>query len=164
MALAAAGCLASLAQAHVFLSFPLGGEKIPGGSVYTIAWDADDHDCVYNLYFSPDSGGNWTAVVLDLAQTVRSYKWTVPNEATAKGIIRILQDNRTGTDLDDRSQAFTIEETAGVKAPVAARGTPIAPHGSNVYVTGDGAADAGVGTRAFDARGRTLQAWWPQGR
>lgn len=114
-ALALSAALALSGHAHVTLASPEGGERLQGGSAFTIVWDADDHNCVYNLYFSPDSGKTWSVIALDIDKEVRTHKWTVPEVTTDLGIIRILQDNLTGTDLDDRSPAFHIQASSPVR-------------------------------------------------
>ncbi len=110
-----------LARAHVTLVSPLGGEDVAGGSEFTIVWDADDHNCVYNLYFSPDSGKTWSAIALGIEQGVRAYKWTVPETDTPTAIVRILQDNVSGTDLDDRSPAFRIRSGSAIRVRAAGK-------------------------------------------
>ena len=149
--------LAIAGHGHVTLTNPEGGEKINGGSIFTIAWDADDHNCVYNLYFSPDSGENWSVIVLDLPQTVRSFKWTVPDENTDKGVIRILQDNMTGSDLDDRSTAFQVLATSGVgDIPAAPADLSLEFQPDRAVVALDLVRTAKVQVDAFDAHGRLV--------
>lgn len=145
------------AAAHVTLVAPEGGETLSGGKVFTVVWDADSHDCVYNLYYSGDGGATFKAIVLGLGQDVRSYKWTVPDSATAKGMVRVLQDNKTGSDLDDRSKAFAISASAGIQGFPGPAGRVSAEFGrGQVTVALRLEAAAPVSIRAIDALGAAL--------
>lgn len=164
---AAIALLAALCSAHVTLTNPTGGESLDGGSQLTIAWDADDHNCVYNLYFSPDSGQTWSVIVLSLAQTTRSYPWTVPAQATAKGMVRVLQDNVTGTDLDDKSPVFTVRTVSDVRDAVRDAGpgdgrVGLRLRGRDLEVTLGLPRSERVAVLAFDAGGRRLADLWDE--
>jgi hypothetical protein len=159
--LMAAACLGAWAQAHVDLSFPMGGEKLVGGSEFTIGWEADDHNCVYNLYFSGDSGENWSVIRLGLPQETRSFKWTVPETDTESAMVRILQDNAAGTDLDSKSPIFSITAPAGLPQSGRRSGNQavrlaFALRSSTLQVTLGLAKAEDVSVLAFDAGGRKV--------
>lgn len=155
--LMAAACLGAWAQAHVDLAFPMGGEKLIGGSEFTIGWEADDHNCVYNLYFSADSGGNWSVIKLGLPQETRSFKWTVPETDTEKAIVRVLQDNASGTDLDSKSPVFSVKASAGIVPSGGRAGRmDLAVRSSTLHVTVSLAGPEDVSILAFDAGGRLV--------
>jgi len=143
----------------VDLAFPMGGEKLIGGSQFTIGWEADDHNCVYNLYFSGDSGENWSVIKLGLPQETRSFKWTVPETDTEKGMVRILQDNASGTDLDAKSPVFSVKASTGIapSGPKAGR-MALSLRSGTLHVTLDLAKAEKVSVLAFDAGGRQIAA------
>jgi hypothetical protein len=158
------GLSAVAGRAHVTLVSPEGGETLSGGSTFTVAWDADDHDCVYHLYYSPDSGAHWTVVALDIPRDTRTYKWQVPDSAGEKGMIRILQDNKTGTDLDDKSGAFRITGGSGIRAfqdPSRKLEMVFTADRTLVSLSLDAPVEAVI--EVFDARG-ALAATWLRGR
>lgn len=154
------GVAAWVAQAHVTLVSPEGGETIPGGSTFTVVWDAEDHDCVYNIYYSPDGGTKWTVVALDIHQSTRTYKWKVPDSATTKGMIRVLQDNKTGTDLDGKSSTFRVTGPSGIlPARSAGAGPQVAFAGDRTFIFLETGRPARVVIEAFDARGALVSTW-----
>jgi hypothetical protein len=153
-------CMALSAGAHVTLVSPEGGETISGGKVFTIVWDADEHTCVYNIYYSPDSGSTWSVVSLGIEQTVRTHKWNVPDSATGKGIIRILQDNVTGSDLDDRSKAFNVTATSGLLGYAdAGRDISLEYGFDRIVVALNLTRSAPISIRAFNAQGAWVATW-----
>jgi hypothetical protein len=155
--LMAAACLGAWAQAHVDLTFPMGGEKLIGGSEFTIGWEADDHNCVYNLYFSENSGEDWSVIKLGLPQETRSFKWTVPETNTERAVVRILQDNATGTDLDSRSPVFDVKTSTGLAQSGRRAGRmALSLRAGIMQVTLDLAKAEDVSVLAFDAGGRRI--------
>jgi hypothetical protein len=111
--------------AHVQLDYPTGGETFAAGEVISIHWHVliPHNQENWDLYFSPNGGGSWEVIQLNIDNAQLSYQWTVPETATDNAVIRIVQDNRNA-DYDDYSDAFTIlftptsAEETGVKPEI----------------------------------------------
>ena len=115
--------LAIPAWGHVALDNPNGDEILDVGSVFTITWHVViAHDLQnWDLWYSTDSGTNWTPITMDLptgnpdAGSVHTYDWTVPDIPSEQARVRVRMDN-SGTDYYDESKAdFTI---ASVTCPL----------------------------------------------
>ncbi|MFC2083437.1 T9SS type A sorting domain-containing protein [Bacteroidota bacterium] len=96
-------------MAHVQLDYPTGGETLVAGEKVIIQWHivVPHNQENWDLYFSPDGGGNWEIIQLDLDVSQLNYHWTIPQIATENAQIRITMDN-TGGDYVDISGDFTI--------------------------------------------------------
>jgi hypothetical protein len=66
--------------------------------------------------FSRDGGSSWDTLKLDIHPDTSSYTWVVPETATMKAKIRIIQDNET-QDYEDTSSNFTINTLTGTMEP-----------------------------------------------
>lgn len=153
--LIAAVSAAALGYGHVTLTAPAGGENLKPGDTFTVKWTADDHDCVYNLYFSPDSGKNWNNIVLGLPKGDRTYAWTVPTAATALGMVRVFQDNVTGSDLEGKSKVFKIQAGSGIGDLSLLNGdVTMGFQSGNLEVAFNLARDADVALQGYDAQGK----------
>ena len=104
--------LAIPAWGHVALDNPNGDEVLEVGSVFTITWHVViAHDLQnWDLWYSTDSGTNWTPIAMDLpagnpdAGSVHTYDWTVPDILSDHARVRVRMDN-SGTDYYDESKA-----------------------------------------------------------
>jgi len=105
----------SVSQAHVDLDFPKGGETFFPSSEIIIKWtESQSHgESNYDLFYSDDGGTVWQEIALDLAESSREYTWNTPGKETFKALIKVTQDNKSGTDYDGVSQVFTISNTPG---------------------------------------------------
>lgn len=99
----------SVANAHVALDYPVGGETFNQGDSVNVQWHiVIPHDLQnWDLYFSDDGGVIWQVIALDLPPAQLNYMWVVPGISTTQGRIRIYMDN-TGVDYEDQSGDFTI--------------------------------------------------------
>jgi hypothetical protein len=91
--------LAVAASAHI----KAGSLSVKSGTTWTagqkvsLSWSASiDHDkSNYNLWYSPDSGKTWTSVKTGIpgaaSNVLVNYEWTVPDQPTTKGILRVFQ-------------------------------------------------------------------------
>jgi len=98
------------ALAHVELDYPQGGETFSPGEVVKVKWHVIiEHDPIdWDLYFSSDGGETWE-LLSSMPVMQLEYDWTVPEEYTEAGRIKIVQDNDTQDDYDDISDDFTVE-------------------------------------------------------
>ena len=107
-----------VADAHVMLDSPVGGEQLDGGFVFPIEWHPTvQHNTLnWDLWYSTSSSsGPWVPIVVDLpvsspvAGTPYLYNWYVDNLDADNAWVRVRQDN-TGDDYYDVSQtSFQIE-------------------------------------------------------
>jgi hypothetical protein len=85
---------------------PVADDVMISGSVETVRWSATDTNNVdiptIDLYYSIDDGENWT--LIDTVGNTGSYEWTVPNEFSAKSLIRVV-----ATSMDSDAALATSE-------------------------------------------------------
>jgi hypothetical protein len=98
------------AFAHVQPESPLGGEHYYPGTNTTIKWfEAQDHgENNWDLYYSIDDSPDWIVIAVDLPEDTLEYVWTLPTVESNRVKVRIVQDNKTGTDYESVSNFFTI--------------------------------------------------------
>ncbi len=156
-AFVAAISVASIGFAHVDLAAPVGGEVLAAGSNFTVKWTADDHDCVYNLYFSPDSGKTWVNIVQNLPKATRQHIWTMPAPSTTKGMVRVFQDNATGSDMEGKSKVFTIQGNTGIKGAESVAGNiTLRSQSGNLDLGFELVRPAKVTFAAYNAQGKLM--------
>lgn len=171
MAFGLAGAVA--ASAHI----KAGSLSVKSGTTYTagqkvsILWSASiDHDkSKYNLWYSPDSGKTWTSIKTGVPGAANNvpvvYEWTVPDQTTTKGILRVFQTfggtvssnlSRPG-DYTLFSPAFKIVAATAVLP--AARGTAVLrQQGAHLDIRLPAAGQASLEVFGLDgARHRTLE-------
>ncbi|PCJ53719.1 MAG: hypothetical protein COA70_08505 [Planctomycetota bacterium] len=107
--------LAALANAHVRVDSPNGGEMLQGQQIHAINWvDIIDHGTLvtYEIEFSADGGSSWTQVVDGLTYTggISTYDWLVPDQTTSQGRIRVTMHVDPITTYSDSSNAnFAVD-------------------------------------------------------
>lgn len=116
-------------EAHVELNSPEGGETYHPGDTMLITWtETIQHSTLnWDLYYSEDGGLTWSILKEDIPLEERSYEWIVPGIYSARGRIRIVQDNE-GEDYENSSQNFTIAPVTGISEPVLSLGIKIFPN------------------------------------
>ena len=87
------------------LSFPIGGESFSTSDSVLIQWDAFGNSAAFTLNYSTDDGATWTTIDNNIAGNKRQKKWKVPNVATDKAKIQLI-NNATGA--ISTGNAFTI--------------------------------------------------------
>ena len=105
--------------AHVSLTNPEGGEVYYSGNTVIVSWvEVQAHTTLnWDLLFSTDGGLNWDIVKDNIPVEERSYQWIVPGIHTAKGRIKIVQDN-VNVDYEGISPNFSIYTTTGIRNPI----------------------------------------------
>ena len=103
------------------MTSPNGGEILTG--TVPITWEADDLDgdsLTYIVRYSPDNGGTWLAVTVDLTET--SYELdTSELPGTDQGIIQVIATDGVNTTTDSSDGVFSVPE----KGPVAYISLPV---------------------------------------
>lgn len=89
---------------------PNGGESWIAGSSHSINWNASAAIPSVKIEFSGNGGGSWSAVINSTAND-GAHPWTVPNNPTSSGLIRIA-DVADGSPSDASDAAFSIVNNA----------------------------------------------------
>jgi hypothetical protein len=108
--------LTSNVSAHIFLSYPDGGENFKMGEVIKIEWRVTQTHGPANidLYFSSNGGNTWEPIAINLPDTQKTYDWTVPNIETDSGRVKVIQDNHNDDNYESRSGDFIIRIPTGI--------------------------------------------------
>lgn len=103
-------CSAIHTYGHVTLISPKGTETLTVGELIQIEWEETiSHETQnWDLLFSSDGGQTWDTLKADIDKGAASYSWTIPNIATTKAKIQIIQDN-PNSDYSGISNEFAIE-------------------------------------------------------
>lgn len=140
---------ASVAQAHVTVLSPNGGETLQAGDQVLVEWTVAISHTLLNWdmwYSTTGPSGPWITVAMDLPPgsnavgSPHSYLWTVPDTPSTQVRVRLRMDN-TGTDYYDISDGnLTIvgdccgtaycepaeANSTGVPATIAGSGSDVA--------------------------------------
>jgi len=110
--------LGSVAEAHVILDWPNGGETLSAGQVVTVQWHIQIAHGQQNWdlwYSNSGPSGPWIPIAMDLPAgatnmgSTHQYNWTVPNDPSTQVRVRVRMDN-AGTDYFDISNGnLTIQ-------------------------------------------------------
>ena len=117
--------LAPAALGHNDVVFPDGGETFQVGERITIEWTVTiEHDLDgWDVFYSTTGNqGPWTPIAIGLPPgdpaegSQHLLDWTVPDEVTAAGSIRVRMNGTGGGTWEDTSAAdFTIEPSLGAR-------------------------------------------------
>jgi len=112
------------------LTYPNGNEKLVPGEQTFIHWDAVGTTDGFDLEYSTDNGTTWNNITT-AASTATNFVWTVPNDISGEGLIRIT----SGSFTDDSDDVFSIADVvSGVQI------TQVCP--TELTVTWDALTDA----------------------
>jgi len=89
---------------NITLTYPNGGEGLVPGDNEMIRWDAFGNTSTFTLEYSLDNGANWSLISSNVNSSIRYYNWTVPNNFTGEGLIRISRGSQT----DQSDAVFTV--------------------------------------------------------
>jgi len=124
-----------IAFSHVSLDYPVGGENFHPGQTVNIEWHIiiQHNTQNWDLYFSDDGGNSWQDLRLDIGVDTLTYSWTVPDDITDHGRIKIVQDN-VGNNYEDESEDFIISATSGIDEAANDQLFDLFPNPANDYV------------------------------
>ena len=84
---------------------PDGGEEWVAGISQDITWTSRSVNDV-RIEFSADNGLNWGTIVSDVADSLRSYSWTVPDTSSTQCLVKI--SDKTNINVNDQSEAAFV--------------------------------------------------------
>jgi len=91
---------------------PNGGEIVPAGELYHVAWEAPAEATKFKLKYSIDNGTTWNAAAPNVL-TGTSYDWSVPVPSINKNLclVKVIgyDGNNTKVGSDKSDGPFTIE-------------------------------------------------------
>lgn len=113
----------------VNITFPLGGESFPGGSIVPISWTASASEGLrsFDIQGSYDSGRTWHLIIRDLPGTTINYDWQLPPSTGIPDVrIRVVARDVRFQNSSSTSGAFSITPSGPTPTPTATpTGTPI---------------------------------------
>ncbi len=114
---------------------PDGGEDWGVGTVREITWTSTSAvGSDYTLEYSTDNGSSWNPVASGSSGQLGGFDWTVPNDETTQGRVRVLLSNAAGSDRDTSDATFAIT-AAPITAVTSPNGGESLEIGSNVNIT-----------------------------
>lgn len=123
--------LSMVAEAHVRLDNPLGGEMFAGGDMIEIQWDAYIYhgEGTIDLDFSENGGTSYTPIVSDIpilssAEMLGAYMWTVPVIDSDLCLVRVTYTTDMQSIYTGISSSFTIGSPTGGGGVDPGDGTP----------------------------------------
>jgi hypothetical protein len=111
VSVAATFSLMNTNQLSINITSPDGGETLPAGSTWAIAWTAPSEAVRFNLFYSINGGLTWKTIIKKF--NGNSYQWPVPSLARSKTKCKILvigydaKGKRLGSDKS--TGTFTIQ-------------------------------------------------------
>jgi len=101
---------------------PGGGAVLPAGTVFTVAWTADDPSGIAGITVahSTDGGATWRTKARGLPDT-GSWDWFVPNRPGTESVLRITARDGAGNEGSDESAPFAIDPVTGGIVPTTLR-------------------------------------------
>lgn len=91
----------------VKMEYPFGSETWVPGTTETLRWSAYGGDPnTFTLEYSTDGGSSWNLINNSIANTARSYSWTVPNLFTKNALMRVTRNVVAFT--DQSTYSFSI--------------------------------------------------------
>lgn len=107
------------------LTSPNGGESLQVGSTHNVTWQKSEAAGTVQIYYSVNGGTNWTYVT---SVQGTSYSWTVPDNVTNQGRVRVRWQASDFNWYTSNSDAdFTIFKPINQLPLVIVPGVPAAP-------------------------------------
>jgi len=120
----------SASAATVNLTSPNSG-TFNSCSTLNLTWTATGVSNV-NLQFSSNGGQTWSMIASNIAASLGTYAWIVPNISTTQGLIRVV-DALNPSNLDISNNVFTITQT--LVATITSSGSPTFCAGQTITLT-----------------------------
>lgn len=76
---------------EITVTYPNRGEKLVPGEQESIFWDAPESSGTFDIEYSDDNGASWNTVTNNVSSDLRTYDWTVPNNVTGTGMVRVTR-------------------------------------------------------------------------
>ena len=112
------------------LTFPVGGESFPGGSIVPISWTASASEGLrtFDIQASYDAGRTWHLIVRDLPSTAINYDWQLPSSSGIPDVrLRVIARDLRFQNSSSSSGPFSITPSGPTPTPTAtATATPTA--------------------------------------
>ncbi len=111
--LAAAGSdFFTISPPELMIIAPNGGEQWLVGTTKNITWNSSGVNNI-RIEYSTNNGVNWSTITEDIAASVKSYQWMVPELPSANCLVKITDINNTSiNDVTDNS--FSIVTASGI--------------------------------------------------
>ena len=93
-------------KAKVTIVYPNGGERISKAARVNLKWTSSEIDYL-NVYYSLDSGSNWTLADSNIVANVGFYSWKLPNIVSDKVLTKLVYSSDTSVQ-DNANSTFTI--------------------------------------------------------
>jgi hypothetical protein len=106
----------------VNITFPVGGESFPGGSIVPVSWTASASEGLrsFDIQASYDSGRTWHLVVRDLPGPTTNYDWQLPPSSGIPDVrLRIIARDVRFQNSSSTSGPFSITPSGPTPTPTA---------------------------------------------
>jgi M6 family metalloprotease-like protein len=87
--------------------YPNGGETFSGGDNIEIKWENFGATTNFDLYFSSDNGQNWNLIEGNLASTLKTYTFQLPNVISFECKVKIVSSSNPGI-YDESDYCFSV--------------------------------------------------------
>ncbi len=112
----------------IHVTAPNGGENLPVGTTFNIAWTDPGNVTVVDLEYSTNNGNSWTDIEAGVPNT-NTYEWTVPNAISPDCLVRVSDADSSAADVSDEPFAIDAASTATV--------TVTSPNGGETLTSGN---------------------------
>jgi hypothetical protein len=114
----------------VDLTFPVGGESFPGGSIVPISWTATALEGLrsFDIQGSYDSGRTWHLIASDLPNAAVSYDWQLPPSSGIADVrVRVIARDVRFQNSSSTSGPFSIIPSGPTPTPTATPTATVTP-------------------------------------
>ncbi len=87
--------------------YPNGGESFSTGEQISLTWENFGAATNFDLYFSSDNGQNWSIIANNLASTLKTYSFELPNIISFNCKIKVVSSSNPNT-FDESDNCFSI--------------------------------------------------------
>lgn len=105
----------AIVQPFITVLSPNGGEGWAVGTQQDIRWQSSEDVTSVTIEYSPDGGENWSTLATAVPNT-GAYPWSLPDDPTASGLIRITDTSGLLSDVSDAPFSLTLDYAQRVNA------------------------------------------------